>query len=125
MSIKRPSFFIDDETILPVTMKQFEDLTNEMIEHINFYTQPYKTDADYTAQVLMNVIHALDHKRGFVSKLELFEACINRISCHLTYRANEEIQRKIKEAHELSVVPNAINPETTNSGEVLENQTVQ
>lgn len=88
--------FAEDDTYLPVTMKQFEELTNEILTSINQVTAPHALDADYTAQILMSAIHAYDHKHGLVSKKELFESCINRISCHVTYHAVQEIQNRMK-----------------------------
>lgn len=85
-----------DEINLPVTMQQFEDLTNEILVAINQVAAPNALDADYTAQILMGAIHALDHKHGYVKKSELFESCINRISCHVTYHAVQEIQTRLK-----------------------------
>ena len=71
---------------------------------------PHFLDADYTAQVLMSAIHALDHKHGYVKKSDLFQSCINRISCHVTYHAVQEIQARIKakakeNGTDLEVVP--------------------
>lgn len=83
-------------TYLPVTMKQFEDLTNEILGQVNALMAPHALDADYLAQVLMSAIHALDHKNGKVRKSDLFESCVNRISCHVTYHVVQEIQAKLK-----------------------------
>ena len=84
-----------DKDYLPVTMQQFEDLTNEMLVEINKRCAPHALDANYVAQILMSAIHALDHKHGRVSKTELFDSCINRISCHVTYHAVQEIQKRL------------------------------
>lgn len=81
---------------LPITMQQFEDLTNEILAEVNALCDPHFLDANYMAQVLMGAIHALDHKHGMVLKSELVESCVNRISCHVTYHAVQEIQAKIK-----------------------------
>lgn len=83
-------------TYLPITMKQFEELTNEILAQMNVLMVPHALEADYLAQVLMSAIHALDHKIGKVRKSDLFEACINRVSCHVTYHVVEEIQKKLK-----------------------------
>jgi hypothetical protein len=88
--------FSKNETYLPVTMLQFEDLVNEVLDAVNKVTAPNALNADYMAQILMSAIHALDHKHGIVKKSDLFESCINRISCHVTYHAVEEIQKKLK-----------------------------
>jgi hypothetical protein len=77
-------------------MAQFQDLTNEILEAINKVCTPHFLDADYTAQILMSAIHALDHKHGHVKKTDLFDSCINRISCHVTYHAVQEIQTRLK-----------------------------
>lgn len=85
-----------DKGYLPVTMQQFEELTNEILSEINNLCAPHFLDANYVAQVLMGAIHAYDHKVGWVSKSELFDSCVNRISCHVTFHAVQEIQAKIK-----------------------------
>lgn len=85
-----------DKIYLPVTMQQYEDLTNEILAAVNKVMAPHFCEADYLSQVLMSGIHALKHERGIVTKSELFETCINRISCHVTYHVVEEIQKKIK-----------------------------
>jgi hypothetical protein len=89
-------FFKNNLTFLPVTMKQFEDLTNEILSAVNMLSAPNFLEADYMAQVLMSAIHALKHENGMVRKSELFESVVNRISCHITYHAVEEIQKRIK-----------------------------
>lgn len=81
---------------LPVTMQQFETLTNEILAEVNQLSDPHFLDANYMAQVLMGAIHAYDHKVGMVNKSELIESCVNRISCHVTYHAVQEIQNKLK-----------------------------
>ncbi len=88
--------FEENETYLPVTMQQFESLTNEVLTKVNEVCNPHFLNADYMAQILMSAIHALDHKHGLVKKSDLFESCINRISCHITYHAVQEIQAKLK-----------------------------
>jgi hypothetical protein len=82
--------------LLPVTMQHFEDLTNDILIHVNEHMAPHALDAEYLAQVLMSAIHAIDHKTGRVRKEDLFEACINRVSCHVTYAAVQAIQERIK-----------------------------
>lgn len=101
--------FAEDDTYLPVTMKQFEELTNEILISVNQVTAPNALDGDYMAQILMSAIHAYDHKHGLVSKKELFESCINRISCHVTYHAVQEIQARMKAKQEEA---KANNPES-------------
>jgi hypothetical protein len=93
------AIFDQDETYLPLTMKQFEDLTNEVLTKLNGILAPNALDADYTAQILMSAIHALDHKHGIVTKTDLFNSCVNRISCHVTYHAVQEIQERLKKAN--------------------------
>lgn len=88
--------FKDDLTHLPLTMEQFQGLTNEILEKVNKFCAPHFLDADYLAQILMSAIHAMDHKIGYAKKSELFASCINRISCHVTYHAVQEIQGRIK-----------------------------
>ncbi len=101
--IKGP-IFKNDSTYMPVTMQQFESLTNEILTEINKITAmgtkdgeaPSSLNADYAAQILMSALHAYKHETGLVSKIELFESCINRISCHVTYHAVNEIQERLK-----------------------------
>lgn len=91
--------FETDQTYLPITMKQFEALTNEILTTVNttiMVDQELYLDADYMAQILMSAIHAMDHKHGWVSKTELFDSCVNRISCHVTYHVVQEIQERLK-----------------------------
>ena len=87
--------FKEDLTPMPITMVQFETLTNEILEGINKYADPHFLDANYLAQIVMSALHAYDHKIGFVKKSEVLESCINRISCHVTYHAVQEIQKKL------------------------------
>ncbi len=87
--------FKTDQTYLPVTMKQFEDLTNEILTAINEHAAPHFLSSDYIAQVLMSAIHAMDHKIGVVNKSDLFVSCVNRISCHITYDIVRDIQQKL------------------------------
>lgn len=117
--------FEQDETYLPITMQQFEDLTNEILIKLNTLfpadpdpDAPKALDAEYAAQVLMSAIHALDHKHGIVKKSDLFESCVNRVSCHVTYHAIQEIQRKLKEKSGLKVVDNTDNDQGMPEGVV-------
>lgn len=103
--------FKSDSTYLPVTMSQFEELTNEILEKVNEVCAPNFLSGDYLAQILMSAIHALDHKHGRVNKSELFESCINRISCHVTFHASEEIRNRLAQKnanHE--IVPDPDDP---------------
>lgn len=88
--------FKEDLTYLPCTMKQFEDLTNEMLEAVNVIVSPHFLNGDYVAQLLMQTIHSLDHKYAIVSKSDLFEGCINRLSNHITFHAVEEIKQRLQ-----------------------------
>lgn len=82
---------------LPVTMKQFETLTNDLLNQINQLTAPDgKLDGNYMAQVVMQVIHGLDHKVGRISKTELFYGCINRISNNVTFYAVEQMRERLQ-----------------------------
>ncbi len=121
-TIKFPSKgTLNTRTWLPVTMKQFEDLTNEILEQLNILMAPHALEADYLAQVLMSAIHALDHKIGKVRKSDLFEACVNRVSCHVTYHVVEEIQKKLKAkaaATGEEVVSTPLNPDEVLPDEV-------
>jgi hypothetical protein len=92
--------FENDEIFLPVTMQQFENLTNEILVNVNKVCDPNFLNADYLAQILMSAIHAMDHKHGLASKTALFESCINRISCHITFHAVEEIRKRLTKNEE-------------------------
>lgn len=82
---------------MPVTMQQFEDLTNEMLLAVNKVTAPHALDADYMAQVVMSALHGRDKKSGVFNKHDLFEACISFISNHVTYHAVQVIQKRLQE----------------------------
>jgi hypothetical protein len=84
-----------NEMAMPITMQQFEDITNEILVEINRIASPHGLDANYMAQILMSALHAYDHKDGIVKKSDLLSSCINRISCHVTYHAVQEIQKKM------------------------------
>lgn len=85
---------LDVETFLPVTAPQFEALTNEMLVALNKVTAPHFLSADHVANLLMNAIHAMDHKHGMANKRALFESIVNRISCQLTYAIIQGMQAK-------------------------------
>jgi hypothetical protein len=93
-----------DLTYLPVTYQQFQDLTNELLDEINKLMDPHFIDGEYMAQVLMATIHSLDHKLALVSKEDLFNGCVNRISNHVTYAAVKAIQDK----HEAEAAAKAV-----------------
>lgn len=98
-------------TYLPVTMKQFELLTNDIMAHINEKMVPNAVDGDYMAQILMSVIHSLDRKDAKVRKEELFDRCLVNISRHLTYHVVEEIKKEVKAAKDAVIVPMDRNPD--------------
>jgi len=104
--------FLNDATYLPVTMSQFEALTNELLTPLNELARPNFLSGDYFAQILMSAIHAYDHKTGIVYKSELFEGCVNRISCHVTFHAVEEIRKRLDPAKAQD--PELSDPETDN-----------
>jgi hypothetical protein len=93
--------FLNDATYLPVTMEQFQALVNELLVPLNEVAQLHCTEGakgyngDYLAQIVMGAIHAYKHEVGIVYKTELFESCVNRISCHVTYHAVQEIQGRL------------------------------
>jgi hypothetical protein len=100
--------FVHDRTNKPMTMQQFQDLTNEILVELNKLTVPHMLDADYVAQVLMSALHGTKMETGFISKYALYESCIHRISSHLTYDAVQEIQARIKaknKPEEITTVP--------------------
>ena len=102
--------FTVPSTYLPVTMQQFESLTNEMLVELNKLVAEENQDgtknfdANYVAQILMSAIHAYDHKHGWINKSDLFDSCVNRISCHVTYHVVQEIQAKLKQEAGVSPV---------------------
>lgn len=110
--------FLNDATYMPVTMQQFQALTNELLTPLNEVAQLYCTEdskgfnGDYMAQIVMSAIHAYEHKVGIVYKSELFESCVNRISCHVTFHAVEEIRKRLDPVQ--AADPELNNPETDN-----------
>jgi hypothetical protein len=125
--------FLNDATYLPVTMTQFQALVNELLVPLNEVAQLHCTEeskgfnGDYMAQILMSAIHAYKHETGLVYKSELFESCINRISCHVTFHAVEEIRKRL--SPEKASDPELNNPETDNpapiQGEAHQEETPQ
>lgn len=84
--------------ILPITMPQFEKIVNEVVNELNQLTAPDgKLDGNYVAQVVMQVIHGLDHKIGRISKTDLLNGCINRISNNVTFYAVEAMRQRLEE----------------------------
>lgn len=101
--------FEPDEIYLPITGKQFEDLTNEILVAMNELAAPDMVGPDYFAGVLMSDIHSRDHKLGRIKKSELFEGCVNRISCQATYHIVEANQARLKAQAEAAKVADADN----------------
>lgn len=95
ISLFNKAKFSNDETHMPVSMEQFETLTNEILVEFNKIAAPNFLSGDYMAQILMSALHAYDHKQGYVRKSDLFESCVNRVSCHVTYHAVEEIRKRL------------------------------
>lgn len=95
--------FPNDQIYLPLSGKQYEDLVNELLPALNGVAEAERGqsfDGKYLSQILMSVIHSLDHKDGLVSKQALFEGCVNRISCHITYHIVQKIQDDMKAARD-------------------------
>lgn len=125
--------FLNDATYLPVTMKQFEALTNELLVPLNEVAQLHETGdnqgftGEYMAQIVMSAIHAYKHEVGIIYKSQLFESCVNRISCHVTFHAVEEIRKRLNP--EKAADPEASSPEIDNlapiQGEVPADETPQ
>jgi hypothetical protein len=90
----RPKFE-EEQAYFPVTMAQFEALTNEMLIEVNKVTEPHSLNGDYMAQVVMGALHGTDKKQGILNKTELFDACIHFISNHVTYHAVEAIKARL------------------------------
>jgi hypothetical protein len=88
--------FENDETYLPVTLQQFESLTNELLVPFNELTTPQALDGNYFADIVHGAIHQLDRKRGTIKKSELFMSCVNMVSKHITYHAVESIRAALK-----------------------------
>ena len=88
--------FQDNDTYLPITLQQFQDLTNELLNQFNTLLAPQFLDGNYMAQVVHSVIHSLDRKTAIVKKSELLDGCINMVSKHVTYRAIQEIEAQLK-----------------------------
>lgn len=82
-----------DQTYLPCTLQKFQDLTNEVLTEFNKIIAPNALDANYFAQVLHGVIHAIDRKVGVVSKQELLNACVNMVSKHVTFHAIQALEQ--------------------------------
>jgi hypothetical protein len=88
--------FAEDMTYLPITMLQFESLTNEILTEINKLTDPSALGGDYAAQIVMEAIRALDRNKAYVSKTDLFEASVNLISRHVSFYAVEQIKARLE-----------------------------
>lgn len=91
MSALKPNY-----TYLPCTLEQWTSLLIEITDSINEIVTPNKLNSDYVSQVLMHAIHAYDHKIGVVSKEELVESCINRISCQVTFNVVEDLSKRLR-----------------------------
>lgn len=92
--------FKQNETYLPVTLEQWTDLVNEFLGEFNKIAAPKFLVAGAMEELLMQAIHHLDHDKGIVSKAALFEGCINRLSCHMTYESVRASQAAAKAAAE-------------------------
>lgn len=88
--------FANNERMFPVTMKQFEDVTNEMLTVVNELIAPEFFNSDYMAQIVMSGFHSYDRKTAYYKANEMFEYCINRISNHITHHIVEEIQKRLR-----------------------------
>lgn len=89
-------YFEQDETFLPITMQQFQDLTNELLTTFNYIMAPQALDGNYMAQIVHGVIHSIDRKQAIVKKSELLDGCINMVSKHVTFHAVQEIEARLK-----------------------------
>jgi len=119
-ALKMPRFK-ENETFLPVTMKQFESLTNEILAAINTLPREdgHGFDADYAAQIVMSALHSGDSKKGTINKTELFGTCVNKISRHVSFHVVEEIQNRLREAKGQAT------EDTARDLEALEQETTQ
>ena len=88
--------FKKNDTYLPITPQQFQDLGNELLAEVNKIAAPQFIEADWFAQVLNAVIHGLKREVGHIKKTELMAYCINRLSCRMTMDCIEQIHARIK-----------------------------
>jgi hypothetical protein len=88
----------EDETYLPITFQQFENLTNEMLGHINLMIAPLAVDGRIMAGVIMSIIHGLDKKTVIITKQEIFNRAVNLLSNQMSYQAVEAIKEQIARA---------------------------
>lgn len=101
--------FKNNETYLPVTLEQWSALVNELLAAFNELAAPKFLVAGAMEELLMQAIHHLDHDKGIVSKQALFEGCINRLSCHLTYESVRATQEAAKgEQPQVADVPDEV-----------------
>jgi hypothetical protein len=106
----RDKRFATEFTYLPVTLQQFQDLTNEILTEFNKLTAPSGLDGNYMAQVLHGVIHGLERTKGDVSKEVLLDSCINMVSKHITYHAIQEIEARMKAERAAAQTPTETPP---------------
>lgn len=94
--------FKNNTTYFPITPKQFEELTNEILVAVNTLTAPEAVDSRYMAQVVTAALHGFPRTEGIVDKAELFKSVINRMSNNLTFKLAEAIQEEILKEAELA-----------------------
>lgn len=85
--------FNDNDTILPVTPKQFEDLTNDILKEFNNLITPTHFDAEVMASIIMSSIHSLPKNKAYIKKSDLFEMCVCRVSMKMTYDIIDAIHK--------------------------------
>lgn len=85
--------FNDNDTILPVTPKQFEDLTNDILKEFNNLIAPTHFDAEVMASIIMSSIHSLPKNKAYIKKSDLFEMCVCRVSMKMTYDIIDAIHK--------------------------------
>lgn len=112
--------FKNNTTYFPITPKQFEELTNEILVAVNTLTAPEAVDSRYMAQVVTAALHGFPRTEGIVDKAKLFKSVINRMSNNLTFKLAEAIQEEIlkeaemkQETQGLSAVPPPSEPESS------------
>ncbi len=81
----------------PITHKQYEDLTNEMIVTLNELASPECFDPEFIGAILANAIHSVDFKGGFQTKGKLVDTMIDLIAKRMSFEISEGIRHK-KEA---------------------------
>ncbi len=109
----QPTFEVE-ETYLPVTMEQFESITNEIILELNKLSLPHAIDAEHAAKLVMGSFHGMPKEVGSFKKTDLFNRCVRMLSSQITYniiqaiQLKEEAERKKENPQTLTAVPDEV-----------------